>query len=518
MKSSDAGGTPLEGQSKIGDPCVAVDYADSAERYRQFFQCSPIGMYCMTLDDRFIEVNAQYARIFGYESPQELYQSNVSKLFEGDAGRRDFINLLTHFESVSNYREIGRRKDGRKLSTLESARLVRDEFGVSQYIEGTLLDITELVELEERSSVYVWALEEARGAILIASPEGNIQYANSAACELYGYPPEQLVGMNFRDLVPESERSRTNSFPDEVLKKGRWVGELNQLKSDGKERVVKMAMTVVPDSKGDPRVMIAFAQDISEVRWLESHLQQAQKMEAIGLLASGLAHNIISPLSAIVMTAEMTKIKYPQVSELDDVLSATGRIQEIISNLMSKSRQEQSREVTELDINKLVKIELKFLEANLFFKHNVTLEVDLGSEIPIIRGLYGDFSQVFQNLVGNALDAMISSPEPVLTIKTNYDKKKGTIALNVRDTGCGIPSENVRRIFEPFFTTKSTAEESTEQRPNGGTGLGLCTVQQILGKYKATVTVESEPGRGSQFTIFIPAKRKVNKSNQRNQV
>jgi PAS domain S-box-containing protein len=511
MKGAEAGATPLENSVVTINPLCLDEQPDTLERYYQFFQRSPVGMYCVSMDDHYIEVNDQYARIFGYSDTQEMLKVRVSDIFYGDKGRHDFINLLLHFESVSNYREVARKKDGKRLSTLESARLVRDELNRPIYIEGTLLDITDLVELEERSSVYVWALEEARGAILIASPEGYIQYANSAACELYGYPPENLVGMNFRELVPEYDRARMGRFPNEVLSKGRWVGEISQLNSSGRERVVKMAMTVVPDSKGDPRVMIAFAQDISEIRWLEAHLQQAQKMEAIGLLASGLAHNIISPLSAIVMTAEMAKLKFPESTEIDDILQASNRIQEIISNLMTKSRQEQSRQIIDLDINKMVKTELKFLESNLFYKHSVLLELKQDPDIPTFPGLYGDFSQVFQNLVGNALDAMLDCPEPLLKVKTGYNKRKKLITLQIRDNGCGIPSEIMDHIFDPFFTTKSSVEQSAEQRPTGGTGLGLVTVQQILSKYDTRVTVESEPGQGSCFTIFIPISRRANK-------
>lgn len=481
------------------------DWEQSIDRdwHRRFFHRSLTGMYRSTLEGQFLEVNAQFARIFGFDGPQEVMELQATELYADRKARRDFISLITRLGSVSNYREVGRRQDGKLIRTLENARLIRDEEGRPQYIEGTLLDITDLVEAEERSWVYFRALEEAQAAILITTPEGTIQYANRAASELYGYLPEHLVGMNFKDLVPEQDRAGVNGYLAILAEKGRWVGEITQVKSDGQKRVIELSMSVVPDLQGQPQVFIACAQDISEVRLLETQLRQAQKMEAIGLLASGIAHNINSPLSAIIMTAEMAQAKHPEVTELGDILQASSRIGEIISNLMTKSRQEQSSAEMEIDVNDLVKTELKFLEANLYFKHNVDVELTLAPELPRIHGLYSDFSQCFQNLVQNALDAMVASDELLLTVRTRFDAGRDKVILSIRDTGSGIAEEDKNRIFEPFFTTKSDVGEANRLRPSG-TGLGLSTARQLLAKYGVAIEVDSHVGRGSEFHIVIP--------------
>jgi signal transduction histidine kinase len=241
-----------------------------------------------------------------------------------------------------------------------------------------------------------------------------------------------------------------------------------------------------------------------EKRLLEENLRQAQKLEAVGLLASGLAHNINSPLAAIIVTAEMAQARYPEIKEFRDIMQAADRIQEIVANLMAKSRQEQSTEETDIDLNQLVKTELKFLEANLFFKHQVSAEIKLDPKLPRLRGLYSDFSQCFYNLVQNALDAMQDTEDRCLTVKTGLGDDGQIVFLSVRDTGCGIQQELLPRIFEPFFTTKQEIRNDLEQFKPSGTGLGLSTTRHLLTRYNATLDVTSEIGRGSEFRINIP--------------
>lgn len=474
------------------------------EGYRRFFDRSLTGLYRMTLDGAFLEVNERFAHIFGFENERELLQRPAKDLYDNQGARADFINLITRLDYVSNYREAGRRKDGKRIRTLENARLIRDEMGNPICIEGTVLDITDIFEAEERNRVYIRALEEAHSAILIATMGGHIQYANRAASELYGYSSESLIEMNLGDLVSPKDREKLRKLLSTLLESREWSGEMAQLTSQNEERVVDLAMSVVPDSEGNPRALVACARDVSALRTLEVQLRQAQKMEAVGLLASGLAHNINSPLSAIIMTTEMAQTKHPEIPEFNDILQAAGRIGEIISNLMAKSRQEQSTTETELDVNQLVQTELKFLEANLFFKHNVELDVCLAPDLPKIRGLYSDFSQCFQNIVQNALDAMSTSSESRLLVRTQFDEVENRIVLSIRDTGCGIPEEHVTDIFKPFFTTKGGLGAVADQLRPSGTGLGLSTAHQLLSKYGAEIGFESCQGLGSEFRIYIP--------------
>ncbi len=381
-------------------------------------------------------------------------------------------------------------------------------------------DSAHLFEAGISAGLMIQALEQTHDAIFIAAPSGEILYANRSALEMYEHAPQKLLGSNVKGLVAKCDRGLLEVAWEQMQREDYWEGEMALMRRNGRKILVRVAIAAQRDERGQPQSLVISCFNLNEQRLLEESLRQAQKLEAVGLLASGLAHNINSPLAAIIVTAEMAQAKYPQVREFQDIMQAADRIQEIVANLMTKSRQEQSTEEMDIDLNQLVKTELKFLEANLFFKHQVELEVNLEPKLPRIQGLYSDFSQCFYNLVQNALDAMQEVEERKLIVKTGFLEGEGSIYLSIRDTGCGIAQEHLKRIFEPFFTTKPENHEDSEQLRPSGTGLGLSTSQQLMDKYCASVEVSSQIERGSEFRITIPLQvqedcRKKRKSGSR---
>jgi two-component system, NtrC family, sensor kinase len=234
---------------------------------------------------------------------------------------------------------------------------------------------------------------------------------------------------------------------------------------------------------------------------MEEELRNEQRLAAIGLLASGIAHNINTPLMGIYGAAQLVKMKHPEFDDLDGIITQVERINAIIRNLMWKSRQEQETRLQEIDLNQLLQEELNFLEADLEFKHNVEKHFLFADNIPTILGRYSDFSQSLMNIVRNALDSMHELENKRLFITTAaWD---GEIQISVRDTGCGIASENREKIFIPFYTTKPIVGHGIGEEPTG-TGLGLSTVQKLLSPYGVRFEVTSEPQAGTTFTVHIP--------------
>jgi signal transduction histidine kinase len=233
---------------------------------------------------------------------------------------------------------------------------------------------------------------------------------------------------------------------------------------------------------------------------MESELLSEQRLAAIGLLASGIAHNINTPLMGIYGSAQLIKLKHPDVKDVDGVITQVERINDIVRNLMWKSRQEQDRSVQEIDLNQLLKEELRFLEADMDFKHNVEKRFHFSDNVPTIAGRYSDFSQSIMNVVRNALDAMHIVEHKVLQVTTEV--QGDDIRLSVTDNGCGIAPDNRDKLFVPFYTTKPLAGRDDGQP--SGTGLGLSTVQRLLTPYGVRFAIESEPGRGTTFTFAIP--------------
>jgi signal transduction histidine kinase len=261
---------------------------------------------------------------------------------------------------------------------------------------------------------------------------------------------------------------------------------------------------------------------------LQKDILQLSKLSSIGMLAQGLAHNLSSPLLIILGRAELMKDKLIQMRskllglssdagfiekeetlalfreydhnlrDTDIIIENVAKLTDIIRNIMQKSRQDQVQVQQLLSLSSVMREELKFLDADLFFKHNVEKHYDLAEDLPFITGVYSDFSQTFLNIIQNAIDAMHDSQRKELFVRTYAEQDR--ICVLIRDTGCGIPPQDLDRIFEPYFSTKKASPDSS--RPMG-TGLGLHMVTLLMEPYKAQIEVRSKPGNTS-FLLKIP--------------
>ncbi|GEM_PF-6928770 len=243
------------------------------------------------------------------------------------------------------------------------------------------------------------------------------------------------------------------------------------------------------------------ADALAHQRELELELLHLSKLSDIGALAQGIAHNLKSPLTAVRGFAQLLQLQHPDLKDLDAIVRSADQISDIVDNIMYKSRQEQRRDRQSLDLNRLLREELRFLEADSRFKHQTEKVYRFAEDLPAVEGVYSDFSQCFTNLIRNALDAMHKSDRKQLTVET--EKNGDGVIVRVSDTGSGIPKEHLDRIFEPFFTTKPLAGEAKPGEPTG-TGLGLSTCVQLLRPYGAEIAAESEVGVGTTFTVRIP--------------
>ena len=242
-------------------------------------------------------------------------------------------------------------------------------------------------------------------------------------------------------------------------------------------------------------------------REMELELLQQAKLADIGMLASGIAHNLKNPLTVLSGRLQLLQFTRPEEAEKAGVmLRQVDIMNSIIENMMHKSRQEQEQDEQLLDLNKLLRDELTFFQANLKFKHKIEKEYHFAKNLPAIRGVYSDFSQSLMNMVKNAMDAMHDSQEKKLTVRTGFED--GSIHISISDTGCGIPQEHIPELFSPFFTTKPLSGKQQGDKPTG-TGLGLSSAYQLLSKYGAKIAVESEEGVGTTFTVRIPVEREA---------
>jgi PAS domain S-box-containing protein len=416
-------------------------------------------------------------------------------------GAYDYVPKPCRREELTR---IAQRAYDKFLLLVEQDRLRAENENYRRHLEE-LVD-RRTAQLRESELRYRALFHRAVDAIfLVEIPSGIICDLNLAAARLAGEASANLLGTPISRLLGGQLEPALNEA--QTTGHGEWRFE--RVVFDGRGREARIAQVAVGKVEFDSQTCLQIvARDITEqihlterALHMEQELQKEQRLAAIGLLASGIAHNINSPLMGIYGAAQLIKMKYPDLSDIDGVIAQTERINGIVRNLMWKSRQEQDARLQEINLNQLLQEELKFLEADLDFKHNVAKRYTFADHVPAIMGRYSDFSQSIMNVVRNALDAMHGREKRELSVST--DAREDEIQVTVRDTGCGISPEDHERIFLPFYTTKPVVGRGKAQEPTG-TGLGLTTVQKLLAPYGAHFEIESAVGAGTAFTICLP--------------
>lgn len=352
-------------------------------------------------------------------------------------------------------------------------------------------------------------IRSMRDSLILFSPTGDILYSNPAAEQMF--EPYELPSICHRWLT---EFSHEDSSDLQGLTSA-YEGKTLELESgDGRVFLVTRSFLF---EYGKRATVMLMAKDITEQKLIENKSHQLEieliresKLAEFGTLSAGIAHNLNGPLTGILGLCDLLSLDHPDMKQIQQIRNQAIQMRDIIINLLQKARNEQECEPQDLKIEDIVTTELRLLDANLFFKHQVEKEIDFQEDTPTIHGVYIHVSQAVGNLLRNAIDAMYQSEVRKLTVRTRADDR--FLCLSVTDTGCGISGEIRKKLFKPFFTTKPKAGQAKAGEPTG-TGLGLSTSRGVLSRYGADITVESEPGSGSTFTIRFPLHRKPPEEN-----
>jgi PAS domain S-box-containing protein len=347
-------------------------------------------------------------------------------------------------------------------------------------------------------------IRSMRDALVLLSPSGDILFANPTAEQMF--EPFELPVICHRWLAEFTQRDK----PDLQGLASAYEGQTMELEAtDG--RVFLVTRSFLFESGRKTMVMLMI-KDISEQRiierqnhQLEIELVRESKLSEFGMLSAGIAHNLNGPLMGILGFCDILEMRNNSSQEIQQIRQQATVMREIIANLMHKSRSERESQPQYLVIEDMIRTELRFLDADLFFKHEVRKVLDLDPCSPPIHGVYIDFSQVIGNLLRNAIDAMHSVDEKVLTVRTRWDGRH--LTLMISDTGCGMTDHVKQNIFRPFFTTKPKRQDAAPGEPTG-TGLGMATTRKTLARYGAEISFESANGSGTTFTVSIPLDRK----------
>lgn len=350
-------------------------------------------------------------------------------------------------------------------------------------------------------NIFFACVEGAGEAVMITNTDGVLVYVNPAWTQIYGYSKEEAIG-NTPALLHSGvqDASFYKKMWEEISNPavGIWKGELINRSRSGE--LIPVLLTITPYRKANQEIVghMGIAIDMREQKKLETQVMQQDRLASIGVLASGLAHEIGTPLGVIRGRAEFLQIQNPENSHLHKTLSVIieqiDRISKLITSLLKFSR--KSEKVT-LKNNNLFEI----VDETLSLLHEKILKSDISLDNQLNREVYAmcDFDrtqQILINLILNSIHAMKATSKKQLTLKSEIHSD--FVDLAVQDTGKGIPEEQISKIFDPFFTTKDVGE---------GTGLGLSIVSKLVSEMNAEIIPQSIVGEGTQFTIRLKNKK-----------
>jgi PAS domain S-box-containing protein len=486
---------------------IAEALRASEERIQSAMMHSPIGMAIVAPDGRFLEVNPALAKLVGYR-PDELLRMDFQRIthpddLELDLGyvRKMLAKHLDGYQLEKRYLH----RDGRVIWVQLNVSLVFDEAGAPRHFIAQIQDATERkrTDLKMRRLLGSPILGVAFG-----QRDGRVTDANDEYLRIIGYTHAELARgeINYRELTPPEYRTPIELARAEVAASGTprpW--EIELLRKDGTRIPVLVGITALDEERSQD---VAFVVDLSERRALERKLQHAQKMEAVGRLAAGVAHDFNNVLGAVSMCCDLLRDDlspgHPGIDEVNEIRKAAERAIGLTRQLLAFSRQ-QVLEPRVLDVNELLSNLNKLLRRLL--GDDVALRLNLDALPCTVKADPGQLEQVFMNLAVNARDAMpnggtlsietglLRFEQPHTAMNESPLPPGAYVHVTVADTGVGMDEATKARLFEPFFTTKEVGK---------GTGLGLSTVYGIVRQSGGAIDVTSAPGEGARFRVLLP--------------
>src|SRR5262245_1576898 len=408
--------------------------------------------------------------------------------------------LLDQSADVQEFESVMIGRSGSEVPMKLSASLLRGADGHPSSFVAICHDLSPIRELEteirQREQFFASILRNSADAIFTMDSQERVTSWNKGAEAIFGYTEEEMVGKSLEILLPQAlredrelERSSAATQAEGYLRSY----QTQRLTKDGRTIDVLFTRSAIRDSEGQLIGYSSVLKDITEQRLLDRHLTQTEKLSAIGEMAAGLAHEIKNPLAGIKGAIEIIRDGLapddPHRQILGEVLSEVGRIDRSVINLLSYSKPKRP-DFVQIDVVRLIENVISFLQ-KMADSRGVRLHLISTRDIPPVRGDENELKQLFMNMILNSLEAIKKRGN--VWVKVNHSADSH-VSIEVTDDGPGIPADQLGKIFLPFFTSKKN-----------GTGLGLATCKRIVTNHGGAIRVESEPGKGTRFTIDLGA-------------
>ena len=474
------------------------------EQYRLLFETNPSPMWVYDTETlKFLAVNDAAVRRYGYPRDEFLcLKLSDIRLAE------DVASLLN---AISDPAAPSRHGGEWRHRTKDGSLLLVQIYSSPLVFEGkparmaTAIDITERKRAEERLQEQATMLDRAHDAIIVRNfDDRRIVFWNSGAERLYGWNASEAIGQPISMILTDAEEIEPIS--ETLLSTGEFNGQLKEITKDGRELIVDVSSTLMRNGDGSPRSVLSINHDITEQTKLKMQLLRSQRLESIGTVASGVAHDLNNILTPILICSEVLRTN----ASAENADSAISLIEEsarrgavIVKQVLTFARGIEGERVT---INPRHLIDEMVDIARKTFPKSIEISARCSDELCSIQGDPTQLHQVLLNLSVNARDAMPDGGSLVLAAE-NYEVDENYASMTpgakigshvmfcVSDTGTGMSRATVNKIFDPFFTTKE---------PGKGTGLGLSTAIGIVKSHGGFISVYSEQGRGTTFKIFFP--------------
>jgi two-component system cell cycle sensor histidine kinase/response regulator CckA len=478
----------------------------SEERYRMLFESNPNPMWVYDLETlSFLAVNNAAVEHYGY-SQKEFLARTIKDIRPAEDIPRlidDLARTNTALGAPTYWRH--RKKDG---AVIDVEIASHELLWLGRRARVVLVkDVTERKRAEERLQEQAHMLDHAHDAILVRNlDDRRIIFWNNGAERLYGWSSSEAIGHPVDELILANPEELA-AISSTLLSTGEFRGQLKEVTKDKREVTVEVWSTVVRNSDGTPRSVLSISNDITEQKKLEAQLLRAQRLESIGTLASGVAHdlnNILTPILVLSQALRSGLDEESRESALSLIEESAQRGAGIVKQVLTFARGVEGERV-------LIKPSHLIEEMVDIARRTFPKSIDISSRYPKdLWSIEVDPSQLHQvllNLSVNSRDAMPDGGSLVIWAEnldvdehyasmTPHAKAGQFVAISVSDTGTGMPRAVLDKIFDPFFTTKEIGK---------GTGLGLSTTLGIVKSHAGFISVYSEPGKGTTFKVFVPA-------------
>lgn len=410
-----------------------------------------------------------------------------------DEEKKNFRGLLPFTDKANLDTKFYNRK-GSIIDVSGSVRLLRS--GQTKYWVFFLRDVTEEKRKELDLLRFSNVIHNTINPIQITDTKGMMVYVNPGFEKVSGYSSEELIGKNPK-ILRSGKHSKEfwSSVWNQIISGKVWVGRIENRRKDGNPFFTELVISPIIDQRGSIAGYLGAHRDITEQIILEQQLVRSQKMESIGTLAAGIAHEVGNPLTAIsslVQVIQRTSKDDFAKEKLELINSQVNRIARIIRELVDFSRP-SAQIVKPTNINRVVKEALNIVQYGKKVK-DIDFALDLNEDIPEIAAVPDQVVQVFINILMNAVDSLDGRQG---SIKVQSRTNEHTVEVIIHDTGKGIEPSALEKIFEPFYTTKTTGQ---------GTGLGLWVSYGIVKSFGGDIFVDSVPEEGSTFTVSFSLK------------